>query len=86
MDEPELRHRAAEAERLQREPLLNEAINMLLSEVRDSLETERDPAELLRLQAQAQAARGLWDALERMILQKPTEEPTVSNDPGVTHG
>lgn len=78
MDERELRHRAAEASRLKSEPLLIEALNAILADARDALET-CTPEELLRLQANAAAARALASAIERVILQGP--EPTVETTP-----
>ncbi len=85
MDERELRHRAAEADRLLREPLLIEALNTLLAEARDELE-RCDAEHMLEWQAKAQAARGLTDALHAVIAAGPVvpEEPTSNPDPGVT--
>ncbi len=80
MNERDLRHRAAEADRLLSEPLLIEALNSILAEARDELE-RCDAAHLHEWQARAQAARALPDALKAMILSAPTE-PTVTNDPG----
>lgn len=82
MDERELRHRAAEADRLLREPLLIEALNTILAEARNELET--CPVErLLEWQAKAAAAHALEGALRAVILAAPPVEPTVTNDPGV---
>lgn len=84
MDDRELRRRAAEANRLLREPLLIEALNTILADARDEL--ERCTADDLPMwQARASACRALTDQLRGVILAGPPtdEQPTVNNDPGV---
>ena len=74
MDERELRRRAAEADRLLREPLLIEALNLILADARDQLET--CPVDkLLEWQGKAAAARALPDALRGIIVAGPVAEP-----------
>jgi hypothetical protein len=83
MDERELRHRAAEASRLLGEPLLAEALNTILAEARNALET-CGPDQLLMWQARAQAARALPDALREVVVAGPVAEPEPTDklDPG----
>lgn len=73
MDEREPRRRAAEADRLLREPLLIEALNLILADARNELET--CPVDkLLEWQGKAAAARALPDALRAVILAGPVAE------------
>lgn len=85
MDDRAKRHRAAEADRLLSEPLLLEALNTILAEARNGLETCK-PDELLDWQARAAASRALPDVLREIVLSAPPvvdEEPTAKPDPGV---
>ena len=89
MDSRDIRHRGAEASRLLADPILQTAINTVIEDAKNALVTvdASNMAEVLRLQAGAQAAAMLEDVLNGYILAAqslaPDPEPTVPNDPGV---
>jgi len=83
-DERTLRQRAQEANLLLANPMLIEALETILAQARDELET--CPVErMLEWQGKAAAARALPEQLRAVVLAAPPEtEPTVNNDPGIT--
>lgn len=86
MDEAERRSRAYDARRLLSEPLLKEAIDLVIDDAKNALVTvdASNMAEVMRLQAGAVAASHLEEVLHRVILAGPPEETDRNNDPGVT--